>query len=220
MGGSKRKYDPICCVAECGRPHHSRGYCQGHLARIARGLDPHTGPPLGAGKFKYLGQLCEADGCGEDARIKKMCEFHWRRSHFGRSLSTPYGATDYGKLWKPIKYITAHARCFRLWGPAKGYPCIECGKPAQQWAYDGTDPTELYERCGSGLQPERRARYSRFPEFYMPMCARCHRRADGAQASAELTEYREWKHRTGLTLADLETGILKGIFDAAMRNTA
>lgn len=45
--------------------------------------------------------------------------------------------------------------------------------------------------------------YSVWPEFYMPMCVKCHRKSDSVKVAAELTEYRTWKQATGLTLADL-----------------
>lgn len=69
-----------------------------------------------------------------------------------------------------VKYNAAHERVKRLWGPARQYPCVQCGKPADHWAYDNTDPTELMGR----------ARYSLFPEFYMPMCASHHQLMDRA----------------------------------------
>ncbi|WPH57666.1 hypothetical protein [Mycobacterium phage WXIN] len=91
-------------------------------------------------------------------------------------------------LWEAVKSSSAHFRVRRLWGPAYQYPCIECGEPANEWAYDGTDPTQLY-----GRERESRSHwtfYSRFPEFYMPMCSGCHRRRDCAKASEELHAYR------------------------------
>lgn len=59
---------------------------------------------------------------------------------------------------------------------------------AAHWAYDGTDPTYL---MGSHNNKQRtHLRYSRYPEFYMPMCAKCHRALDGETVIAELGEYR------------------------------
>lgn len=95
--------------------------------------------------------------------------------------------------------ITAmHHRCRSLWGPASGYPCVNCNEMAAHWAYDGTDPNQLYGPTTGGYW----CYYSEWPEFYMPMCARCHNRRDKALARAELHEYRQWKHRTGLTLGE------------------
>ena len=36
-------------------------------------------------------------------------------------------------------------------------------------------------------------RYSRYPEFYMPMCPKCHKILDAGEAKAELYEYRVLK---------------------------
>jgi HNH endonuclease len=61
-------------------------------------------------------------------------------------------------------YNRAHYRVVKLWGKARQYPCISCGSPARDWAYDGMDPT------GEGVK----WKYSIWPEFYMPMCHQCH----------------------------------------------
>lgn len=79
------------------------------------------------------------------------------------------------------------------------YMCIQCDNPAKDWAYDGTDPTQLYGlRTGGG-----KSFYSRFPEFYMPMCRKCHTQRDGANTRRELEEYRTIKHQTGLTFEEI-----------------
>jgi hypothetical protein len=70
-------------------------------------------------------------------------------------------------------YDNAHTRVVRLWGKACLYPCINCGRRARDWAYDGTDPT------GQGIK----RRYSIWPEFYMPMCHKCHMRLDGPRGN-------------------------------------
>lgn len=90
-------------------------------------------------------------------------------------------------LWNTnIKFHSAHERCKRLWGKAALHPCITCGGPANEWAYDGTDDSELYSPNQHGYWNL----YSRFPEFYMPMCRKCHARRDGAIARQQLHEYR------------------------------
>ena len=102
---------------------------------------------------------------------------------------------------RPVQTVGgAHKRIYTLWGKARQYLCIECGGAAQEWAYDGTDPTEQYA-CASNANSW--THFSSYPEFYMPMCRRCHKGRDAAIAKEELREYREWKHRTGLTLADV-----------------
>ena len=78
-------------------------------------------------------------------------------------------------LSRIVGYNPAHERVKQLWGPAKTHSCIECGGVASDWAYDGTDPTQLYGYAGHGDGHW----YSLYPEFYMPMCRRCHRYRDG-----------------------------------------
>lgn len=58
-------------------------------------------------------------------------------------------------------YQNAHRRVYRLWGSASQYPCVRCGGSAKDWAYDGMDPSSSIN-C------------SQNPEFYMPLCRRCH----------------------------------------------
>lgn len=72
-----------------------------------------------------------------------------------------------------MNYRQAHNRVKRLWGSASQYPCAgNCGKLAAHWAYDGTDRDDLISYSHNNC------RYSPWPEFYMPLCARCHRRFD------------------------------------------
>jgi hypothetical protein len=74
-------------------------------------------------------------------------------------------------VWDEVTYHGAHLRCGALWGTAKHHPCVVCGKPAADWAYDGTDPTERYDDARDYFNQVRTILpYSRFPEFYMPMC--------------------------------------------------
>lgn len=96
-------------------------------------------------------------------------------------------------------HASAHGRCYSAWGSASQHGCVKCGGPAQDWAYDGTDPAQLIERTGQKAGQI----YSAWPEFYMPMCRLCHKGLDAAKAKAELLEYRLWKFDTGLTLQEV-----------------
>lgn len=131
-----------------------------------------------------------------------FCRLHYRRKVKGQDLN---GLNRFCS-WRPVKTShTAHKRVYRLWGKAAQYSCIECGGPAKQWAYDGTDPTQGYGPTASaGQYGKYWSFFSSYPEFYMPMCSRCHSRRDGSKAQQELREYRLWKQLTGLSLADLE----------------
>lgn len=82
-------------------------------------------------------------------------------------------------------YTRAHDRCRRLWGSAKQYPCVHCGGRATDWAYDHTDPEAQWAFTEG-------APYSNWPEFYMPLCKRCHAWCDARWYSVvKLTEFPE-----------------------------
>lgn len=89
-----------------------------------------------------------------------------------------------------VEYQRAHRRVYRLWGRARRYPCVSCGQPARQWAYDGTDPSERrgYDHTGSRKPLARPMIFSIWPEFYMPMCNTCHRCHDIPRLAWELQQ--------------------------------
>ncbi|MEC4611818.1 hypothetical protein [Tsukamurella tyrosinosolvens] len=98
-------------------------------------------------------------------RYRKNPEKFIARQKELRKNPRPPKQTDW---WAPIAYRTAHLRCGRFYGVyVRDVRCWKCRGPAEHWAYDLTDPTEL-------IDPRRGCRYSRFPEFYMPMCRSCH----------------------------------------------
>ncbi|AGC34057.1 hypothetical protein Nacho_0068 [Mycobacterium phage Nacho] len=92
-------------------------------------------------------------------------------------------------------YEMAHQRCRRLWGRAATHLCAMCSlRRATDWAYDGTDPTALSRPGWYGP-----LWFSRYPEFYMPLCRSCHVRFDietrqaavvNLDAPARLTRHR------------------------------
>ena len=75
-----------------------------------------------------------------------------------------------------LGYMAAHDRVRVLWGRASEHCCVGCEKPARDWAYDGTDPSERYGTNSVGTY----LHYSVWPEFYMPMCRGCHLKRDAA----------------------------------------
>lgn len=127
-----------------------------------------------------------------DKLARGLCPRHYSQHHREgtlESVALPHKPNNGGArcdLWANITSHSAHERVRRLWGPASRHLCIKCGGPAKEWAYDGTDPSQLYGATGHGYW----AIYSRFPEFYMPMCQPCHRRRDGSRARWELHAYR------------------------------
>lgn len=155
----------------------------------------HNGTRLKArrGRTKNLG-TCSMPGCERKAQSRDRCSTHYVPWRFD-THNWDYRGT--------ISYTGAHYRLRGLWGSAKQYPCISCGEPASSWAYDGTDPEQLYGEA----RKDRWSYYSPWPEFYAPMCSRCHRGHDLQSVKEELHEYRTWKQITGLALADLPIGL-------------
>lgn len=127
---------------------------------------------------------CSVDGC---SRPQKYVMTGWCQTHYHRYWRT--GSIDDPKprpidWWAPVTYRCVHERIERTFGKASLYTCFSCGSMADEWAYDGTDPTHLEER------PNGRKYligYSRFPEFYAPMCFGCHRLMDHGRWSRART---------------------------------
>lgn len=157
---------------------------------------------MGAGQV-----ICVAPDCDRtDVHCRGLCDMHysrWRR-HRDVTVKLPHRSGSSHPRWKDQipGYEAAHRRVKKLWGPASRYPCIgDCGAVGFHWCYDGTDPEQNY---GPRSRGQGKSFYSAWPEFYMPMCRKCHMGRDAEERVAELEEYREWKHRTRLTLKDIE----------------
>jgi hypothetical protein len=128
---------------------------------------------------------CSIDGC---KNLAKYSATGWCQTHYHRYWRT--GSTADPVVGDEIEvsttYRSCHMRNISKWGPASLYPCVECGEQAREYAYDGTDPDEL-----RGLTEVNGVDYpiswSRWPEFYMPMCFSCHRRKDARSRSDRRT---------------------------------
>lgn len=185
MGDPYERPDQACIIEWCDRRRHSSiGYCEAHLYRHRRGL------PLDVAFLPKERQpeKCLAGGCGKKPKSLGYCDTHnaqYRKHGTVQPIRT---------VWDHVSYHGAHQRCGAMWGAAKRHPCIRCGKPAADWAYDGTDPTEMYHDARDDFDPVRTILpYSRFPEFYMPMCKACHKQRDTQELDAELEAFREWR---------------------------
>ena len=128
---------------------------------------------------------CTVGDCGRPVCARGYCDMHWQRFN---KTGDPGPPGRLRKIHPGITYQNAHDAVRRFWGPASQYRCIECESDAGCWAYDGTDPTQKYGENNSATKGWHY--YSIWPEFYMPMCRRCHTRRDGALAKQELHEYR------------------------------
>lgn len=200
-----------CKYDGCKRYREKAGYCGTHYAKVTNRIcinegceKPTSSSALKCGSCQWREKLaagapCALKGCPFPMVARDMCNKHYRRFlEHGDPLA---GATFHGS--SEIGQCAAHNRVTRLWGKAAQYDCIECGAQAKDWAYDGTDPTQKYGPQISNGVAKNFCYYSLYPEFYMPMCRKCHRRRDSELQVAELREYRQWKTATGMTLADV-----------------
>lgn len=176
-----------CVVKGCKRPRGNRdGYCAGHARQLR---ETGTVTPTFQPRMKQPPR-CLFDGCTGKPVSKGYCGSHYVQ------LKKHGQMQPIRTIFDECTYIAAHHRCRTLWGSARQYPCVTCGNPAEDWAYDGTDPTELFDN----ERVEWVVAYSRFPEFYMPMCKPCHKSRDIERVLAERRLYREWRQSRGQQL--------------------
>ena len=149
-----------CTVAGCERVIRARQLCETHYCRWKR-LGTTELPPKRP-------TTCIVEGCDRPRHvIAGYCDPHYYRvKKYGDPLATPIKET----VGDNIANSAAHSRVTRLWGgPAKNFPCVDCGGPADHWSYDHTDPDEKTSDEGP---------YSVDPSHYAPRCVRCHRKFD------------------------------------------
>jgi AraC-like DNA-binding protein len=172
-----------CIVKGCKRPRENKdGYCNGHARQLR---DTGTVTPSFQPRMKQP-EFCSFDGCTGKPQAKGYCAAHIRQLRLNGRM------VPIRTIFDDCTYTGAHHRCRALWGRVQQYPCIECGDPAQEWAYDGTDPSELYD-TRHDWQLRSIIPYSKFPEFYMPMCKRCHKKLDMERLQTELQQFRGWR---------------------------
>lgn len=114
---------------------------------------------------------CSIEGCVNSAKYKAT---GWCQMHYHRYWRTGSLELEARMPRSDIGYGAAHARTRKQFGPAHKNPCVYCGKPADEYAYDGADPSEVSAFI-DGKWP---VVYSVWPEFYMPLCFPCHRAKD------------------------------------------
>jgi hypothetical protein len=177
-----------CVIDGCNRPRQSKaGYCNGHARRLKNGGDmvaefaPRMKQP----------EKCVFLDCTRQAKSKGYCGAHLRQQRVHGRMDAIREQT----VWDACTYSAVHHRCRQLWGRVQQYPCIDCGESAEEWAYDGKDPSELYVERTDWGQRKSIVPYSRFPEFYMPMCKVCHKRRDMRELHEAYAEFRAWRKR-------------------------
>jgi hypothetical protein len=184
-----------CVIDGCDRSRRIKaGYCHGHARRLKNGgeMVPEFEPRM------KQPEKCTFPGCTRRAQAKGYCQAH------NRQLRVHGRMVDVRTVWDSCSYSAVHHRCRQLWGRVHQYPCVECGEPAEEWAYDGKDPTELYRENSDWGKLRSIIPYSRFPEFYMPMCKSCHKRRDMQELHDDFAVFREWRKskRTGSSSDD------------------
>lgn len=99
---------------------------------------------------------------------------------------------------EPTTYTAAHARLKRLRGPASRWQCLECGAPAEQWAYRPGGPYERVTVEQNGKHQQRRTWSPRLDD-YDPLCKQCHRARDHGPGPAlrdDPEHQRRWRRES------------------------
>ena len=110
---------------------------------------------------------CTIAGCTSPHEARGWCEKHWKR---WRKHGDPLKVASNGQVQgEHPAYSTVHRRIRRVRGRASAHRCIDCGRAAAEWSYDGTDPDELIGQDSGRTMP-----YSTDPARYQPRCKSCH----------------------------------------------
>jgi len=103
------------------------------------------------GQSKYQPKRCPV--CGTLAMI--------RRDRRSCSRTCGYQLARAARQTPNPSYAAWHRRVRKAQGPASGYACVDCGKPAQDWTTVNPSSKDIRVR-------------------FQPRCRRCHRYQDGA----------------------------------------
>jgi len=138
-----KRYRAALCRCDCGKETTPRmtSLCSGD----AQSCGCSRGPP------KYQQRRCPV--CGTLAVI--------RRDHKSCSRACGYQLARAARQAPSPSYDVWHHRVTKARGPASGYPCVDCGSPAQDWSTVNPSSDDIQAR-------------------FQPRCRRCHRRYDGA----------------------------------------
>jgi hypothetical protein len=181
-----RRYRAALCQCDCGKQAAPR--ISSLHAGDAQSCGCSRGPP------KYQQKRCPV--CGTLAMI--------RRDRRSCSRACGYQLARAARQAANPSYSVWHRRVTKARGPASGYPCADCGQPAQDWSTVNPSSTDLAVR-------------------FQPRCRRCHRYHDGAVGEgnprAKLTSGKvrvlRARRAAGLTYRQLAAEF--GISDASAR---
>ena len=156
--------DGTCSVESCDRPIKARGWCHAHYMRWHATGDPGTTPVQ-----PPRPTICAVEGCEGKPKGRQWCGRHYQR---WQATGDPLGVIgrDPERVGDAAGYAAVHRR-LRVAGPIAERPCVECGAPAEEWAYDHTAPDERRDDK-TGLP------FTTDLSHYQPMCRKCHRAFD------------------------------------------
>ena len=119
---------------------------------------------------------CSVDGCPTKVKAHGLCHTHYMRLRRVGSAQADVPVAKKGT--NGIGYDAAHDRVRALYGKAHDHLCAcGCGKQAEQFAYDHSDPDErVTTRTWHGQSRE--VVFSADPTRYLPMTRTCHTRMD------------------------------------------
>lgn len=121
---------------------------------------------------------CAVEGCGKPRKCargrtnSRFCSMHHARRERHGDVTVTHRLGEKDWTTDP-SYRNAHKHITKKRGRAADYSCVTCGQPAAEWAYNHRDPDERTE-------PIRGLAYSNNPDYYDPMCRKCHAAFDGA----------------------------------------
>ena len=192
LGADGRRYRAARCRCDCGNQITPR--LSSLISGDAQSCGCSRGPP------KYQQKRCPV--CGTLAMI--------RRDHRSCSRACGYQLARAARQTPNPTYAGWHRRVTKARGAASGYPCADCGRPAQDWTTVNPSSNDLWVR-------------------FQPRCRKCHRYHDGAAGEgnprAKLTSRKVRKLRArraaGLTYRQLaaEFGISDVTARAAVQRT-
>ena len=149
-----------CTADGCDLAARKRGWCNKHYIRWYVHGDPNYERPT------YT--QCQVEACTTHPRSATvgLCEKHYYRirRHGDAAVVIDTRLPD-------VRYRAAHWRTQVDRGAATGYPCTDCGRQAEHWSYDHTDPDERTSDTGQA--------YSLDVSRYEPRCRPCHAVYDG-----------------------------------------